>query len=289
MLVANSNISNDVKFSYIHYLKNPKLWISFALVSFTIYVIIDTTTTGNVKAVLINFLEYFGNLGVWGPILLSFVYCCATVLLLPGLFFLTLGAGYIFTSIHNGNQFVGTMICFTAVYIGASSGALLVFLLVRFLIQDTALNMSKRYKLWNAIKKAIEKNGFKVVVLLRLNPIIPFNVLNYLLGTSSIKFKDYAAGMIGMIPGTLLVSFIGSTLGTLNADNTPGATNDQDSFDVIKLVMTIVGVSASILLVCIITFYARREMKEYVETDDTVETTSDDSRIVSPCYIKIEE
>ena len=71
----------------------------------------------------------------------------------------------------------------------------------------------KKYPQAAAIDRAIQKNGFKVVVLLRLQPVLPFNMLNYALGLTSIRLRDYAlASWIGMLPATVLYVYLGSIM-----------------------------------------------------------------------------
>ena len=72
--------------------------------------------------------------------------------------------------------------------------------------------LSEKYTLIRAIDKAIHQEGLKLIFLLRLCPLIPFNALNYLMGITDIKTVHYAIGMCGMIPGTLAYVFIGTTI-----------------------------------------------------------------------------
>jgi len=59
----------------------------------------------------------------------------------------------------------------------------------------------------------IARNGFHIVLYLRIVPVIPYNALNLLAGASPIRFKDYFwASVIGMIPGTILFAFLGDSL-----------------------------------------------------------------------------
>ena len=68
-----------------------------------------------------------------------------------------------------------------------------------------------------AIDRAIEKNGFKAVVLLRLQPVLPFNILNYALGLTSIRLRDYMlASWIGMFPATVLYVYLGSIMNDIS-------------------------------------------------------------------------
>ena len=62
-----------------------------------------------------------------------------------------------------------------------------------------------------AIDEAIGESGFKIVFLLRLSPIFPFNLLNYALGVTRVRFRDYViASLLGMLPGTFLYVYLGS-------------------------------------------------------------------------------
>ena len=85
-------------------------------------------------------------------------------------------------------------------------------LLGRFVFREWVNKQAQKYPLINAINIAIESEGLKLIVLLRLCPAIPFNILNYLMGTTGITLKHYVIGNFGMIPGTLVYVFIGTTI-----------------------------------------------------------------------------
>ena len=72
--------------------------------------------------------------------------------------------------------------------------------------------MSQKYPLIRAIDKAIYQEGLKLIVLLRFCPLIPFNALNYMMGITDIKIGHYLIGLLGMIPGTVVYVFIGTTV-----------------------------------------------------------------------------
>ena len=55
--------------------------------------------------------------------------------------------------------------------------------------------------------------GRKIVFLLRLSPLFPFNLLNYALGLTRVRFADYLVAGIGMLPGTLAYVYAGSVAG----------------------------------------------------------------------------
>jgi uncharacterized membrane protein YdjX (TVP38/TMEM64 family) len=255
-------------------LTNPKLWIGLTLLGLLTYTMVDTFTTGYVKTLLGQLLDFIQQLGFAGAVLFTALYVVATVLLIPGTI-LTLGAGFIFTSTHSGNQLVGTAIAAAVVFIGASAGAVLAFLLARFILQDTAVHLREKYQSFRAIDKAIEGNGFKITFLLRLSPALPFNVLNYLMGTTSVSLKEYSLALFGILPGSIAYCFIGSTFSNFSEVMVSGNVEQSASQRVVRIAVLVVGIVATILAVALVTFYARRELKKYVvdEEDRAMETS----------------
>lgn len=64
---------------------------------------------------------------------------------------------------------------------------------------------------FRSIDKAIGVEGFKIILLLRLSPIFPFALSNYLYGVTSVDFWEYMAGtLIGFFPGTLAYVYGGT-------------------------------------------------------------------------------
>jgi uncharacterized membrane protein YdjX (TVP38/TMEM64 family) len=63
----------------------------------------------------------------------------------------------------------------------------------------------------------VGREGFKIVALLRLSPVFPFNLLNYALGLTKVTFLQYLAACIAMLPGTLLYVYYGKAAGSLAA------------------------------------------------------------------------
>src|SRR6266508_4421449 len=147
-----------------------------------------------------NFNSWIGQLGTVGIFIFIGVYAAATVLLAPGAI-LTIGAGFAF----------GLWKGFLAVSVGATLGASLAFLVARFIAREKVESIAKGNKKFRNIDNAIGKQGAKLVFLLRLSPVIPFNLSNYFYGLTGVKFWPYAlASWIGMMPGTLLYVYIGT-------------------------------------------------------------------------------
>ena len=114
---------------------------------------------------------------------------------------LTIGAGFAF----------GLWKGFLAVSAGATLGASSAFLVARFIARNKIESVAQRHEKFRKIDNAIGKQGAKLIFLLRLSPVIPFNLSNYFYGLTTVKFWSYVlASWIGMMPGTFLDVYIGA-------------------------------------------------------------------------------
>jgi uncharacterized membrane protein YdjX (TVP38/TMEM64 family) len=127
-----------------------------------------------------NFNDWVGRMGVAGILIFIIVYAVATVLLAPGSV-LTIGAGFVF----------GLWKGFLAVSVGATLGASLAFLIARFIARDKVEAIARQNEKFRKIDNAIGKQGAKLIFLLRLSPVIPFNLSNYFYGLTGVKFWPY--------------------------------------------------------------------------------------------------
>ncbi len=147
-----------------------------------------------------SFNEWVKQMGPAGIFIFIGAYVVATVLLLPGSI-LTLGAGFAF----------GLWKGFLAVSAGATLGAAAAFLVARFVARKKVESYAKGNEKFQNIDDAIGKQGAKLVFLLRLSPVIPFNLSNYFYGLTGVKFWPYIlASWLGMMPGTFLYVYLGT-------------------------------------------------------------------------------
>jgi uncharacterized membrane protein YdjX (TVP38/TMEM64 family) len=138
--------------------------------------------------------------GAWGVAVFIGAYVVATVLFFPGSL-LTIAAGLAF-GLWRGVAIVSA---------GSTIGAGVAFLLGRYLARSKVEEAAKHNPKFAAMDKAIADRGWKVVALLRLSPLIPFNLSNYLYGVTKIGFWPYlAASWAGMLPGTFLYVYLGA-------------------------------------------------------------------------------
>jgi uncharacterized membrane protein YdjX (TVP38/TMEM64 family) len=167
---------------------------------------------------------------------------------------------------------------------GACLGATSAFLLGRFAIRDAVQDWSSKYKLMRAIDAAITAQGKRIVTLLRLSPVIPFNVFNYVMGATSISVEDFVFGFLGMVPGTVAFCFIGSAVGATVVDiKCAGSTaSDDGAASNAQKAILIVGIVATVIATCLISKYAKRALTDALAAAEAAETeTAETAEITS--------
>lgn len=195
----------------------------------------------------VRFLRWVGEIGPLGPVLLALAYVPASILFVPGSV-LTLGAGFLF----------GVVIGTISVSIGSTLGAAAAFLIGRTLARQWVEKKVAANARFRAVGHAVQRQGFKIVLLIRLSPIFPYNLLNYAFGITTVSFRDYLlASWIGMIPGTVLYVYLGSAaknLASVATGEVEGG-SEQKIFFFLGLVLTVV-------VTVLITRIARRALTE---------------------------
>ena len=157
------------------------------------------------KDYLLQFVDAVQRMGSKGPVVLAAVYVLATVLFVPGSI-LTLGAGFLW----------GVPIGIVTISVGSTLGAAAAFGLGRTLLREVIAAKVAKNEKFRLIDAAVGEQGFKIVLLTRLSPVFPFNLLNYSFGLTRVSFRDYLlASWIGMLPGTAMYVYIGSALKNL--------------------------------------------------------------------------
>jgi uncharacterized membrane protein YdjX (TVP38/TMEM64 family) len=181
---------------------------------------------------------------VTGALVFMVLYTVTTVFLVPGSI-LTLAAGAIF-GVVKGTVFVS---------LGSTVGATVAFFVGRYFARDwVSAKISGRPR-FSAIDDAIGREGWKIVGLLRLSPVVPFSLSNYFYGITKVRPLGYVlASWIGMLPGTLMYVYLGSLAGTLATLGTQGSTG----FSTLQWIFYGVGLAATVAVTILITRVARR-------------------------------
>jgi uncharacterized membrane protein YdjX (TVP38/TMEM64 family) len=179
------------------------------------------------------------------------VYVLAAVLVVPGSI-LTLAAGFVF----------GLPLGVVLVSAGSVLGAACAFLVGRFLARDWVAERIERLPRFRALDAATRQDGFMIVFLARLSPLFPFNLLNYGLGLTAVRFRDFfLASWIGMLPATVLYVYIGSLAKDLT-ELTGGAEGGWA-----RRLLLIAGFLATVALTVLITRKATRTLGARLESE----------------------
>jgi uncharacterized membrane protein YdjX (TVP38/TMEM64 family) len=179
------------------------------------------------------------GLGFRGIAVFALIYILGAVVLAPEAV-LTILAGFAF-------GFWGLPIVVVAATIGAAAA----FLIARYLARDRVRAAIERRPNFAAIDKAVAEDGWKIVGLLRLSPLVPFNLQNYLFGATGVPFLHFvAATFFGIIPGTALYIYFG-VLGS--------AAGKASS---VKWIFFAAGLVATVAVAVLIARKARQRLRE---------------------------
>ena len=177
-------------------------------------------------------------------------YTVAAVLVIPSAI-LTLAAGFIF----------GVPIGVILVSVASLTGAAAAFLVGRFLARDWVTQRIADFPSFRALDKATRHEGFIIVLLTRLSPLFPFNLLNYAFGLTAVRFRDYVlASWIGMAPAIVLYVYIGSAAKSLT-----DLTGDGIESGGGRTTLFVVGLIATLLLTVFVTRIATKTLGRHLQ------------------------
>ena len=178
------------------------------------------------------------------------MYLVATVLVVPGTI-LTLAAGFAFGA-PTGALLVSA---------GSLAGATAAFLVGRFFARDWVARRIARWRTFDALDKAAGNEGFVIVLLARLSPLFPFNLLNYAFGLTAVRLRDYVlASWIGMAPAIVLYVYIGSAAQSLTE-----LADGEFEAGTAGAALFAAGLFATLALTIFITRKAARTLAQYLE------------------------
>jgi len=224
--------------------ENPIKWISVGVIVLSLLVLAQALPTQQIVSAGSGWIE---GLGLWGPLVYGLLYVLATVLFVPGSI-PTMAAGAIF------GMWVGVI----TVSISSTAGAMLAFLIARYVARHKVAKIARRNPKFDAIDRAVAEGGWKIVALLRLSPAVPFNLQNYLYGLTQIRFWPcLLATWLAMLPGTFLYVYIGHVAGAAVA-------GDRER-TVWEWIMLVVGLLATAAVTIYITVLAKRQLGKKTE------------------------
>jgi uncharacterized membrane protein YdjX (TVP38/TMEM64 family) len=186
------------------------------------------------------------ELGPWAPVVFALIYVAAALTLAPA-FFLTVAAGAMF------GIWRGSLIVFIAASLGASAVYALGSRVARFAWMQR-ITQDPRVA---AVRSAMIRESIWVMFLLRLSPLVPYNVLNYALALSGVRYVDFLIALVGMIPAIVMYTYYGKVVGdvaALAAGVSPPRGPEYYA-------LLIIGLIAIIVSTTMITRAARRAME----------------------------
>ena len=146
-------------------------------------------------------ISAFASVGPTGYVLFVVAYILAGLILLPEALF-TIIAGALFGFLW------GSLIAWGS----AMAISTIAFLVARTNLRARIERIAEKNKWMKAVNRALPKEGWKVVALARLSPLVPFGMQNYFFGLTKVRRRDYfAATALAILPGTLVYAFIGAT------------------------------------------------------------------------------
>jgi uncharacterized membrane protein YdjX (TVP38/TMEM64 family) len=213
---------------------------------------------------LSQFLTWVQGVGPWGAVLLGAAYIPAALLFVPGSL-LTLGAGFV----------LGVALGTVVVSIGSTLGATAAFLAGRTLARRCVEAKVSGNPKFQAIDHAVRQEGFKIVLLARLSPVFPFNLLNYTFGLTLVSLRDYVlASWIGMLPGTVMYVYLGSAVKNL-ADILAGRVEGG----VVQHVLFGVGLVATLAVTAVVTRIGRKALSAAVASGEAEPRTRSEGKV----------
>ena len=227
---------------------NSRKPLPIGRVLFGLVAIIALVALGRTFGVFLDrFVEWVDGLGALGPIVFILGYIGATVAFIPGSV-LTLAAGAIF-GLGEGVLYVMT---------GATLGSSVAFLLARYVAREAVEQRIAGNAKFAAVDRAVGREGWKIVVLLRLSPVFPYNLLNYGLGLTKVRFRDYVLASIGMLPGSFLYTYSGFLVGdVIRLAGDAGPERGPLYYAVV-----VIGLLATIAVTAVVTKTARQAITE---------------------------
>lgn len=194
---------------------------------------------------------------------------------------LTLGCGYVYRGVYGWKMgiFVSTVVSM----LGSCLGAVICFLLGRYLMRETVQQWVRKYPLFDAINIAAKEQGFKIMAMLYLTPVIPLGLVSYMCGTTSMNIYSFAFAKIFALPLYLIYTFMGASAhsfvkGGAQAESVSGiSASDQAKKLHENHYLVISGLVLSIVMMTLISRHIRKELMKILDEQKKDKPGQDDS------------
>lgn len=207
------------------------------------------------------FLFWFEDHFYQGIALYAIIFVAMTIFLIPTTF-LVLGGALIFTKFKGPS--IGFFLTLLLVMASSVVGGVISFVIGRFFIRTWIRKyLTKKIKLFRAIDLGLKHNGFKMITLMRMTPIMPHNLFPYIMSVTSLRIKDFIYGsVIGMTPNTCITIYIGMQL-----DSIDDILEGNYGFGPWSPVLITIGVVMVIMLTSLMITFSKEELSKLINTD----------------------
>lgn len=245
-----------------------------------------------------KFLVWVQSNPLQGLLAFLFVIAFAVVFMIPIGTPLTLGCGYIYKGAYGWK--LGLTVATIVSMAGSALGAVVCFLLGRYLMRDQVRQWIKKYPLFVAIDigkcracsgrracsiprfifqytvsshthttlyiqistTASAEHGLKIMAMLYLTPVLPLGPVSYMCGTTSMLLSHFVLAKVASLPLMLLYCFIGASTGALLTNS-----SDNDSVKSIENNESLIisGIGMSFVMIALITRQVKKELNKILE------------------------
>lgn len=241
------------------------LWVR--RIGFTTLVVLTVVAwrrRDQIKGVLSPMFDSIDSLGMWAPVVLALVYIPACLLFVPNTF-ISPGVGFLLGPVW------GTIAASVGLLLGHSSN----FGVSRTLGRGWFQSRARAQKQFKAVELACQREGFKIVLLTRLTPAFPSNLMSYLFGMTSVGWRSYVIGTaIGMLPRTVLYASLGAAAGSF-ADASAHSFEGQPA---VRYALYL-GIAFTLVAVVVITRIAQRALNDALQQTEQLAPVSEASAL----------
>jgi len=203
------------------------------------------------SAKFLEWVEAHPSLGM-GAFLIVIAVCVVTMV--PVGTPLTLGCGYIYKGVYGWGP--GVALATLVSMAGSALGAVMCFLLGRYMMRDRARKWIRKYPLFDAIDVAAAEHGFRIMAMLYLTPILPLGPVSYMCGSTSMTLSNFVLAKVASLPLMTLYVFIGASAGTLIADTEAIESNST---------LIVSGILLSMVMIVGISHFIRKELMRILD------------------------
>lgn len=190
---------------------------------------------------------------------------CLLVVCMGSYSMVSVSYGYVLQRAHS-SILISLAIGTSSVFLGAWLGAIIAFPIGRYICRDQVRAYSMKNPILKAIDSTMETQGLKLILLIRLSLLVPFNLSNYVLGISAVKYVDFIIGTLGLFPIVLFFVYIGTTMSNIH-EAVSGTLEMSNLEKVVMILGTFVALAGLIYSTCLV----RRTLNAEIERQKITE------------------